>query len=149
MVNAIYLVDRQSKVRKENNFSVSMLTAPCVFLFDYLGSGVIFFAWYNIQKKPRWSLIICVLTCNIFHLHCLSCPVTCHFSLMAWSPFPPTVRLTVVCNRIRLYKYQQHKDYFKDGGNSSRALFHQSQSSWSSPVTKLTVMKGPHLHFWK
>lgn len=39
-----YLVHRQSKARKENNFSVSRLTVPYVFLFDYLGNGVIFFA---------------------------------------------------------------------------------------------------------
>lgn len=44
MVNVIYLVHRQSKARKENNFSVSRLTVPYVFLFDYLGNGVIFFA---------------------------------------------------------------------------------------------------------
>lgn len=56
-------------------------------------------------------------------------------------PFPPTVRLAVVCN-TRLYKYQQHKDYLKMEGILAGLFPPGPAPILSKATSKDTVMKA-------
>lgn len=77
-----------------------MLIIPNVFPFEYLEKGQ-HSTWHKSPKRkkvtPKWILTTCVLTYNIFHLHCLSRPVpaSCHLCPDLRSHPRPGSRLSV------------------------------------------------------
>lgn len=143
MVNAIYLDNGKKKQsKKENNFSVSMLIVSNIFLFGYLGKGQLLLYNLKFKKgkvKTKSILRICFQIC-LFHL-------LCPLSPMPWPPLPSTARIPVVYYRIRLYKFQQYKDYLRDGRNSVRAKAHDPLQLRTRLLS--AIMKKLQLYFWE